>query len=82
MRTFHESVGTSAPLQISYHGQSHYNSIIVKDRKDSILSSAPGEHEEGFIADIRSNGQRSNEIRDARNYFDSAPEGDLNEAMR
>ena len=81
MRTFHESVGSQAPLRVSYHGRSHYNSIVEKDRQDCILSSTPGEHEEAFIADIRSNGQRNQQIREARQYFSEAPEGDLNEAM-
>lgn len=32
MKTFHESVGSSTPMRLSYHNRSHYNSIAEKDR--------------------------------------------------
>jgi hypothetical protein len=28
MRTFHEKDGTEIPFRLSYHGRSHYNSIV------------------------------------------------------
>jgi len=31
MRTFHELVSSKDPFRLSYHGKSHYNSIVSKD---------------------------------------------------
>lgn len=47
MRTFHESKdGTTLPIRLSYHGESHYNSIIMKDNEFTpLLSTTPGDRE-------------------------------------
>ena len=31
MRTFHEQMGPNEPFKLSYHGASHYNSIVHKE---------------------------------------------------
>ena len=56
MKTFHESAGSSTPMCLSYHGQSHYNSIVEKDRPYSLLLSNPGEYEATLLADVRLKG--------------------------
>lgn len=51
MRTFHEQEGSDVPFRLSYHGRSHYNSIIPLDwNYDKVfISSTPGEAEDEAI---------------------------------
>ena len=53
MKTFHESVGSSTPMRLSYHGRSHYNSVVEKDRHYPLLLTAPGDHEAKLLADVK-----------------------------
>ena len=51
MRTFHEQDGSNEPFRLSYHGKSHYNSIVQMDwNYDKVfMKTAPGEIEDEAI---------------------------------
>lgn len=44
MRTFHENDGGEEPFRLSYHGRSHYNSVIPNDwtPDSAFIKSKPG----------------------------------------
>lgn len=51
MRTFHEQDGSNEPFRLSYHGKSHYNSIVQMDwNYDKVfIKTTPGEIEDEAI---------------------------------
>lgn len=51
MRTFHETDGGEEPIRLSYHGQSHYNSIVPLNwnYEKVYVKRKPGEVEEEAI---------------------------------
>ena len=51
MKTFHEN-GDSTPLRLSFHGSSHYNSIVPMswNHKSSLSSTEPGIIEDEAIS--------------------------------
>lgn len=51
MRTFHEQDGGEEPFRLSYHGKSHYNSVIPKEWnfENVYIKANPGETEEEAI---------------------------------
>ena len=44
MRTFHEQEGGAEPFRLSYHGKSHYNSVIPNNwcKDDIYIKTNPG----------------------------------------
>lgn len=48
MRTFHEQEKAREPIRLSYHGSSHYNSVVKLGwtLSDSLLQSEPGQVED------------------------------------
>lgn len=52
MRTFHELDGTDTPFRLSYHGRTHYNSIVPLDwNYDKVfIKRKPGEIEDEAIS--------------------------------
>jgi OTU domain-containing protein 5 len=51
MRTFHELDGSEVPFRLSYHGRSHYNSIVSTDwnYEKVFIKRKPGEVEDEAI---------------------------------
>lgn len=51
MRTFHEQDGNSEPIRLSYHGKSHYNSIVPLNwtYEKVFIKTKPGELEDEAI---------------------------------
>lgn len=85
MRTFHEEYNEGTPLRLAYHGQSHYNSIVNKDKHDPLLTSLPGEFEQIQIQRAKNIAQgiepRTENIRRARDIFDSIGQTDLEQTL-
>ena len=79
MRTFHENSGSGRPLRLSYHGQSHYNSISDKDKHLCLLNTTPGEYEDQII-ERANRGEIRELITNAREEFEACIHVDL-EAM-
>ena len=52
MKTFHEQKSTAEPIRLSYHGKSHYNSVVPKDwnYEKVIVKSEPGYLEDEALA--------------------------------
>jgi len=86
MKTFHENFGEGEPIRISYHGQSHYNSIVNKDFHIPLLSTPPGVHELNAVTiakDVKEGRAAPNEnIARARANFNIAGQIDIDEALR
>jgi hypothetical protein len=51
MRTFHEQDGSEEPFRLSYHGKSHYNSIVPLgwNYEKVFFKTKPGEVEDESI---------------------------------
>jgi hypothetical protein len=51
MRTFHEQVGSQEPFRLSYHGSSHYNSIIATNwnYEKVFIKQDPGKFEDDAL---------------------------------
>lgn len=80
MRTFHESSGVGEPIRLAYHGQSHYNSIVLKNRQGSLLTTTPGEYENRVIEGF-SRGEMREMLRNSRQEFELTRQVDLEQAL-
>lgn len=80
MRTFHEHFGIGSPLRLSYHGQSHYNSIANKDKHLPLLNLTPGEYENNVLESI-SRGELNEQVERSRQEFEASIQIDLEQAL-
>jgi OTU domain-containing protein 5 len=55
MRTFHEQIGGAEPFRLSYHGRSHYNSVVTENwnYEKVFVTSNPGVIEDEAISNSK-----------------------------
>lgn len=86
MRTFHENEGDGRAMKLAYHGQSHYNSIMSKDKHNPLLSTSPSVAETCAIQRARIGIDRSDRdlteaIRISREGFENRDQLNLQQAL-
>ena len=80
MRTFHENSGIGCPLRLAYHGQSHYNSIVNKDKHEPLIKTTPGEFESEIIEKAR-RGELIDLNAGARMLFENSMQMNIDDAL-
>eukprot|EP00347_Sterkiella_histriomuscorum_P013052 403366200 len=69
MRTFHEQDGSNEPIRLSYHGKSHYNSIVRMDwtYEKVFVKTKAGEIEDEAIKLSKLREEKTNEVQNQNN---------------